>query len=107
MHRSRIFAIFGAALLAAAIGNAQVGGRVSGTVVDGAGAAIPEATVSLQLTGSGAAAYTTKTSTAGDFNLLSVNPVAYDLVVEAKGFVTAKIAGVKVDPGRTVDMAAD
>lgn len=90
MYKSRILAIFGAALLFSATVNAQVAGRVSGAVVDGTGAGVPDATVSLELPGSGAAAYTTKTSAAGDFTLLTVNPLSYDLVVEAKGFITAK-----------------
>jgi hypothetical protein len=105
MYKSRIFAVLGVALLFAAAMNAQVAGRVSGAVVDGTGAAVPDATVSLKLPASDAAAYTTKTTAAGDFNLLSVNPFTYDLVVEASGFQTAKVAGVKVDPGRTLDIA--
>ena len=91
-------------MFVAASGYAQVTGRVSGIVVDGTGAAVPDATVSLQLPGSGTAAYTSKTSAAGDFTLLTVNPLTYDLLVDAKGFTAAKVSGIKVDPGRTVDV---
>lgn len=96
--------LMAAALFAAAQLCAQVSGRVSGTVVDATGGAVPDATVMLQLPGSGTAVYTTKTSTAGDYTLLTVNPVEYDLVVESKGFLTAKISGLKVDPGRSTDV---
>jgi Carboxypeptidase regulatory-like domain/TonB dependent receptor-like, beta-barrel len=95
-----------AALFAAAQLCAQVSGRVTGTVVDSSGAAVPEATVMLQLPGSGTAVYTTKTSNAGDYTILTVNPVEYDLVVESTGFLTAKVAGIKVDPGRATDVPA-
>ena len=60
----------------------------------------------LQLPGSGTAVYTTKTSNAGDYTILTVNPVEYDLVVESTGFLTAKVAGIKVDPGRATDVPA-
>src|SRR5436305_1645179 len=104
MFQSRTFLLSAAALLAAVSLNAQVAGRVTGTVVDATGATIPGATVTLQLSGSGSAAYTTKTNATGSFTLASVNPVSYDLVVEMKGFLTAKISDLKVDPGSSRDV---
>ena len=106
MSSLRFSVITTVALLASAGLHAQVAGRVTGTVVDATGAAVPEASVSLQLPGSGAAAYSTKTTTAGAFTLASVNPVIYDLVVEAKGFLTTKISELKVDPGSSKDIPA-
>ena len=106
MVRSRILCLLAAALFAAAQLCAQVSGRVTGTILDSSGAAVPEATVMLQLPGSGTAVYTTKTSSAGDFTILTVNPVEYDLVVESTGFLSAKVAGIKVDPGRATDVPA-
>ena len=102
--RSRVLCLLAAVLFAAAQLCAQVSGRITGTVVDPTGAAVPDATVTLQLPGSGAVVYTTKTSNGGDYSILTVNPVTYDLVVESKGFLTAKIAGLKVDPGRSNDV---
>src|SRR5690349_9985450 len=100
MQRLRLLALSLAVCFAATTSlYSQVAGRVTGTVVDATGAAIPEATVSLQLPGSGTPAYSTKTTATGAFTLSSVNPVSYDLVIEAKGFLTSKINEVKVDPG--------
>jgi hypothetical protein len=104
MVRSRVLCLLSAALFGAAQLCAQVSGRVTGTVVDGTGAAVPDASVMLQLPGSGASVYTTRTSNVGDFTILTVNPASYDLVVESKGFLTAKISGLKVDPGRATDV---
>ena len=84
--------------------NAQVAGRVTGTVVDSTGAAVPDAEVSLNLPGSTSPAFTAKTSTAGDFNILSVPANSYDLVVDAKGFQKAVVAGVKVETARATDV---
>ena len=84
--------------------NAQVAGRVTGTVVDSTGAAVPDAEVSLNLPGSTTPAFTTKTSTAGDFTLLSVPANSYDLVVDAKGFQKAVVAGVTVETARATDV---
>jgi hypothetical protein len=107
MLRLRFVAASFAVLFAASTSlQAQVAGRVTGSVVDATGAAVPDASVSLQLPGSGAAAYSTKTSTSGSFTLSSVNPVSYDLVVEAKGFLTSKISDLKVDPGSSRDVPA-
>jgi hypothetical protein len=92
------------ALSAAICLNAQVTGRVSGSVVDSTGAAIPSATVSLQLVGTSTAAFTTKTTTAGDFTIVSVPANSYDLVVEASGFQRKQVSNIAVDPGRTVDV---
>src|SRR5438477_7727127 len=105
MQRLRLLACL-AALTAAINLNAQVAGRVTGSVVDATGAAVPDASISLQLPGSGTAAYSTKTTANGSFTLASVNPVNYDLVVEAKGFLTSKISAVKVDPGSSRDIPA-
>src|SRR5689334_4019231 len=70
-------------LLATAVLHAQVAGKVTGSVVDPTGAAVPEATVSLQLPGSGSSVFSTRTNTAGDFVMLAVPANTYDLVVES------------------------
>ena len=98
--------LFFALLSAALILNAQVAGRVTGTVIDSSGAAIPEATVNLRLPGGTTTAFTTKTTAAGDFVLPSVGAGSYDLAVQAPGFLEAVVRGVKVDPGRATDVPA-
>jgi hypothetical protein len=104
MFRFRLIVISAAALLAAAALNAQVAGRVTGTVVDATGAAVPNAAVGLQLPGSNVDQFTTRTSVAGDFTLVSVPPSTYDLAVEVKGFQKTVISNLKVDPGRSTDV---
>jgi len=79
---------------------AQVAGRVTGLVVDASGAAVPNAAVSLQLTGTDQKVFSTTTSSGGEFSIAAVRPDAYDLVVEAQGFLKATIHQLKVDPGR-------
>lgn len=93
-----------AAVLFAVILQAQVTGRVTGSVIDSTGGAIPEATVNLLFPGGATAAFTTKTTAAGDFVLPSVGAGTYDLSVEAAGFLKTQVRGLKVDPGRSTDV---
>jgi len=94
-----------AILIAATIVNAQVVATVTGVVVDSMDAAVPEATVSLQLAGSTTSIYTTKTTTAGTYSLPSVNPGTYDVIVEAAGFQRVQVKGLQVPPGRVTDIS--
>jgi hypothetical protein len=48
MVRFRVFVLVAAVLLAVASMNAQVTGRITGTVLDQTGAGVPDATVNLQ-----------------------------------------------------------
>jgi hypothetical protein len=105
MIRLRSIAILLLLVLAALPLSAQVAGRVTGTVLDSTGAAIPEATVTLQLNGTNTGAYTAKTTPTGDFTLPTVNPGEYDLIVEASGFLKSVLKAVKVDPGRATSLA--
>jgi hypothetical protein len=104
MIRFNFFAWSAAILFTAATMNAQVAGRVTGTVQDASGAAVPNASVSLQLPGSGSSVYSTVTTGAGDFTIVTVNPATYDLAVDAKGFVKILVGGLVVDPGRSTDV---
>jgi len=97
---------FAAALFGVALSlNAQVAGRVTGSVVDASGSAVPNAGVTLQLPGSGSNVYSTATSNTGDFTILTVNPGIYDLVVESKGFLKSVVKGLTVDANRATDVA--
>lgn len=78
----------------------QVAGRVTGTVVDPSGAAIPNASVNLVLPGTTAKVFSTVTTAEGSFDILSVRPETYDLVVEVAGFMKLTLRALKVDPAR-------
>lgn len=77
----------------------QSTGRISGSVVDPSGAAVPGATVSLSLAGSSSPLATVKTTQEGNFFFPSVQPVNYDIGFEAAGFRKGILRGVKVDTG--------
>ena len=85
---------------------AQIATTVTGVVLDKTGAAVPEASISLQLPGAASAAYTTKTTSAGTYTLPSVNPGMYDLIIESPGFQKVTVKGVDVPPNRTTDVPA-
>src|ERR1039457_6744290 len=104
MTRFRFALLFVAVLLAATSLNAQVASSVTGTVVDPSGAAIPGATVSLQLTGGGSSLFTTKTSANGAFDIASVPPNTYDIVVELKGLSKLVVSKLVVEPSRVTDV---
>ena len=101
----------------------QFSGRVTGTVVDATGAAVPGADVQLLLNGGAKALLATKTSNDGIYHFIGVRPSYYDLAVEAKGFVKTTLRNLSVDPAietsvqtiklelasvtTTIDVAAD
>ncbi|MDZ4797898.1 MAG: TonB-dependent receptor [Bryobacteraceae bacterium] len=72
-------------------------GRISGSVVDAQGAAVPGATINLFLRGSAAALSVSETSAAGLFQFNGLQPVLYDLEVFSPGFRKEIIRGLKVD----------
>ena len=90
-------------LLACLAGNsllAQVSGRLSGTVLDPAGAAVPNAKVSLYLPGGNSPVLTTQTTADGIFDFASIRPDNYRLTIEAPGFTTYSLERVAIDPSR-------
>ena len=87
-------------LLDALPAGAQLSGRISGSVVDASGAAVPGASVQLYLAGGAKPLLSTRTSSDGLFNLLGVRPADYDLTVEAPGFLKSIVRGVTVDAAR-------
>ncbi len=84
----------------------QVSSRITGTVVDPSGAAVPKATVNLLLHGGKQPVATTVTHNDGQFALEAVRPELYDLSVESPGFQSYKLENVKVDPARSTDLPA-
>src|SRR5437867_8493956 len=90
-------------LLAGSV-SAQVTGRISGSVTDSSGAAVPGATVNLLLPGGSKPILTTVTTSEGLFSVTNVRPESYDLTVDAKGFLKYTLRGVKVDPARETSL---
>lgn len=83
---------------------AQSDGRISGSVVDASGAAVPNADVALYLAGGKKPLLTAKTDTGGSFNFIAVRPAYYDLTVDSGGFVRATIRNLTVDPSRETNV---
>jgi len=79
---------------------AQVNGRITGTVTDQIGNAIPSASVSLVMVESSVPLLTTYTTNRGLFNFAGVQPGYYDLIVEATDFSQHTIPRIKVDPAQ-------
>ncbi len=79
---------------------AQFSGRVTGSVVDSSGAAVPGAAVDLYLSGGARPLLSVKTSADGLYHFLGVRPAYYDLMVDAPGFVKTTLRGITVDAAR-------
>jgi hypothetical protein len=84
----------------------QVGGRVSGSVIDPNGALVPSATVELTLQGGTTAVLRTLTTSAGVYQFADVRPDSYDLVVRAAGFAPYTLKSVKIDPAAETSLAS-
>jgi hypothetical protein len=85
---------------------AQFSGRVTGSVVDASGAAVPGAEVDLLLAGGKRPLLTVKTSSDGQFHFLGVRPADYDVTVDAKSFLKATVRNVTVDAARETEVPA-
>jgi hypothetical protein len=101
------FLVFSASFVLLVVsGYAQVTGRLSGSVSDSSGAAIPNATVNLLLAGGTKPVLTTVTTAEGLFSFTNVRPEKYDLAIESSGFLKYSLRGVKIDPARETSLAA-
>ncbi len=89
----------------AVFAHGQSNGRLTGSVIDPSGAAVPKATVSILLHGGKRALLATLTNNEGAFAIESVRPELYDVMVEADGFQKFSLENVKVDPARSTDLA--
>jgi hypothetical protein len=83
---------------------AQFSGRLSGTVQDASGAPVPGAAVNLYLAGGAKPLLTTKTAGDGAWHFIGVRPTDYDIAVDARGFASASLRGVTVDPANETDV---
>src|SRR5690349_4301399 len=99
------FALLALVLMADAA-SAQVFGRLSGSVVDQSGAAVPGAAVNVYLAGGKEPLLTAKTNEAGLFILIGVRPDTYDIAVESKGFTKVVLRQVKIEPLQETGLGA-
>ena len=91
-------------LFLAASANAQMSGRISGSVIDASGAAVGGADVELYLAGGQKPLLVSKTSAEGLYNFIGVRPAEYDLSISAKGFLKTVQRGITVDMARETDV---
>lgn len=85
---------------------AQFDGRITGSVTDPSGAAVPDATVSLFVQGGNKALLSTKTSSDGLFHFIGIHAGDYDLSVEATGFLKLEMRNLTVDAARETTVPA-
>lgn len=83
---------------------AQSTGRITGVVQGPDGAPIPKAPISLLLHGGERSIASTVSNNDGLFSLEALQPVFYDLTIDAPGFRQYKQENIKVDPSRTTDL---
>src|SRR5262245_19749676 len=76
--------------------SAQVAGRLTGSVVDSDGRAVPGAVVNLTLAGGAAPLLTTVATNEGLFTLTGVRPDSYNVTIEASGFQAYFVRDVKI-----------
>src|SRR5258708_3522390 len=84
--------------------NAQVASRISGTVIDQSGAAVPNATVDLLLPGGQRAVFTTTTSGEGLYSITGVPSGTYTVSVTSQGFKKHNEQGVTLTPGKETSL---
>jgi Carboxypeptidase regulatory-like domain len=83
---------------------AAVTGRISGTVTDPTGSAIPGAAITITNTAQGLETKT-QTDVKGDYSFPSVNVGTYDILFEATGFRSEKRTGLAVDANAAVEQS--
>src|SRR5947207_11653488 len=96
----RTVSAFAVLLLIATAMSAQVSGRLTGTVIDAAGASVPGAKVALYLSGGKTPLLTTTTNSEGIFDFVGVRSDLYRLEIDSPGFNKLTRQDVKVDPAR-------
>ncbi|QHN02900.1 TonB-dependent receptor plug [Granulicella sp. WH15] len=75
------------------LAQAAIGGGLRGAIVDASGASIPDATIVLKSTGTGAV-HTLKASSAGLFSVRDIDPGVYSMSVTSPGFQEKRFAQV-------------
>src|SRR5579862_5401579 len=82
----RMSRVLGSLLVFPFIVLGQTNGRLTGSVTDPSGAAVPKAAVNLVLHAGKRALISTQTSNEGTFSMEAIRPELYDLLVDANGF---------------------
>ncbi len=98
--------LFSFLLILAECALAQDAGRLTGSVTDATGAVVPNAVVSVFLGGGKKAVLSSRTTQDGILNLMGIRPGAYDIGVEAPGFLKYTLRQVHVEPGRETVLPA-
>jgi outer membrane receptor protein involved in Fe transport len=83
-----------------------VRGTISGTVSDQNGAVVANASVKLIDVARQQEIRTVQTGEDGRYQFLELEPAVYDIVITAGGFAEQKLAGVKVEPNRNLQLDA-
>lgn len=83
---------------------AQVNGRLTGSVTDASGAAVPSAQVDVFLAGGASPLLTTRTNESGLFVFSAVRPETYDISITAPGFAKLTTRRVRVEAIRESDL---
>src|SRR5260370_41407350 len=74
-------------------GQAVVGGRLTGTVTDAAGAVVADVAVTLTNDANGIK-FTTKTNEAGSYTFANLDPERYMLSTQMEGFAPVSLTGI-------------
>ena len=82
-------------------------GEIDGTVRDGTGAVVPNATVTITNTDEGLVERTVKTNTQGQFTVPLLSSGSYSLAVSAEGFQTYTVSGIRVHVGQPSTVPVD
>ena len=102
---SRIVSFFLVMATCASLLFGQVSGRLTGSITDPSGAAVPDATVNVYLPGGKTPVLKQKSTSAGLFDFTSVRPDTYKLEVVAPGFTNFVQENIAVDPVRQTTLA--
>ncbi len=106
MLRLHVSVVFLTLLATTTVVHAQLNGRLTGSVEDPTGAAVPNAKVGLFMPGGKSPLLSTLTNSDGAFDFNAVRPDSYRLDVEAPGFTKYTIAELKIDPARQTGLPA-
>ncbi|MBK7926222.1 MAG: carboxypeptidase regulatory-like domain-containing protein [Bryobacterales bacterium] len=83
---------------------AQDTARLTGSVTDQTGSAIPGATVELRLPGGTGVLATTSTTAEGLFSFIGLRPVFVDVTITSTGFQKQTLRNLKLDSGRETSL---
>ncbi len=92
------------ASLLALLSYGQTTSRLTGSVVDASGAAVPAASVKLLIAGTSSPVATGQTDEAGNFTFVGLNPGTFDLSVEHPGFATKVIRSLRLESARELSL---